>query len=202
MIEHSEQIRLFNSIGANLKRRLCAYAIGGTALMFHGLKERTKDIDLVFLNEKDRRNFTYALQQQGYLNALRNIKTLIIDYDKMKYKPMRFESHGKPNFDLFLKNIGPHVFSKSMKERCIQMHDFGNFRIFVTLPEDILFLKSITDRLTDKEDADLIAKNLNVDWKIIYAEAKKQKTLFFLKRFLKELKEQFGTDVPRNLLKY
>lgn len=192
MIEHSEQTELFEKIGKTLRKKTEVYTIGGTALMFYGVKERTKDVDLVFLDEKVRRRFADVLCKKfGYVNALKHIKILIKDYAEMKKKPLRLEAHGKPNFDLFLKYLGPLQFSERMKERCTQRHDFDNLSLLITAPEDILLLKSITDRVTDKEDAALIINKFKIDFDAIKKEAAAQNAEFFLEEFLDEVKKQF-----------
>ncbi|MFH0987149.1 MAG: hypothetical protein V1911_03845 [Candidatus Micrarchaeota archaeon] len=196
MIEHSEQIELFEKIGGELRKETQAYAVGGTALMFHGLKERTKDIDLVFTDRNARRRTAEVLQKKlWYANALRSIKTIVTDYEEMKNKPMRFECHGRPNFDLFLACLGQFKFSKSMQERAVQRHDFGNFHLYIAAPEDILLLKSITERITDREDAAAIIKGLKLDKKTLFAEAKSQGAGRLLSEFLAQVKKEFGSSL-------
>ena len=48
MITMEEQQSLFIAVGRRLSRRVTAYAVGGTAMMFQGFKDETLDIDLVF----------------------------------------------------------------------------------------------------------------------------------------------------------
>ncbi len=51
-INVKEQEELFNLIGRTLKKKIECYAVGGTAMMFLGIKETTKDIDLVLKKKK------------------------------------------------------------------------------------------------------------------------------------------------------
>ena len=60
MINVDEQQDLLQNIAKKLKRNITVYAVGGTAMMFHGIKDTTKDIDLVFDNEKDMKEFEDA----------------------------------------------------------------------------------------------------------------------------------------------
>ena len=53
MVKINEQTQLFEIIGAELKEKIECYVIGGSAMMFYGAKEDTKDVDLVFLKNKD-----------------------------------------------------------------------------------------------------------------------------------------------------
>ena len=54
MINLEQQNELFKLIGEILKDKLECYVIGGSAMMYYGMKGNTKDIDLVFEHEKDR----------------------------------------------------------------------------------------------------------------------------------------------------
>ena len=196
MIEHDEQVGLFKTVGKELRKKTEAYAIGGTALMFYGIKERTKDIDLVFTDGNARRRFAEMLRQKlWYENALRNIKMVVKNYERMEDKPLRLECHGRPNFDLFLNCLGALKFSKSMQERAIQRHDFGNFYLCIPAIEDVLLLKSMTERLTDREDAAIVIKNMKIRKEVLFGEAKKQHAETTLKEFLTEVEEQFGAKL-------
>ena len=48
MINLEQQNELFKVLGEKLKKRIECYVIGGSAMMYHGMKPSTKDIDLVF----------------------------------------------------------------------------------------------------------------------------------------------------------
>ena len=73
MINAVKQQDILLGIARKLKRRIESYAIGGTAMIFYGLKDTTKDIDLVFLNEKDKEEFKQAALDFGFseMNAVR-----------------------------------------------------------------------------------------------------------------------------------
>ncbi|MBI4919148.1 hypothetical protein HY837_04405, partial [archaeon] len=47
MISIEAQQKLLLAVSTNLKKKITVYAIGGTAMMFLGLKNSTLDIDLV-----------------------------------------------------------------------------------------------------------------------------------------------------------
>src|SRR3989344_2379422 len=73
MITIDQQQRLLFNVARRLKEKITAYAVGGTAMMFHGFKDATLDIDIVFENEKDRNTFKEAIKSLGYLemNAIK-----------------------------------------------------------------------------------------------------------------------------------
>ena len=53
MITIDRQQQLLLTIAKKLPTKITVYAIGGTAMMFHGFKDATIDIDLVFESKKD-----------------------------------------------------------------------------------------------------------------------------------------------------
>lgn len=52
MINLEEQISLFKIIGSQLKNKVECIVIGGSAMMFYGAKNATKDVDLVFFKKR------------------------------------------------------------------------------------------------------------------------------------------------------
>ena len=56
MISIKDQNQLLIQIGDKLPEEIVVYAIGGTAMMFLGLKDATKDVDLVFTDKKKEQN--------------------------------------------------------------------------------------------------------------------------------------------------
>jgi len=66
MISTIDQKNLLIEIGNKLPRELTVYAIGGTAMIFLGFKEATKDIDLVFTKKDDRKLFKEIAKSLGY----------------------------------------------------------------------------------------------------------------------------------------
>ena len=51
MIGIKEQNELFSLLGERLKKKVTCYVIGGSAMLYYGMKDVTKDIDLVFNDE-------------------------------------------------------------------------------------------------------------------------------------------------------
>ena len=65
-INLDKQNELFSDMGNRLKNRVEGYVIGGSAMMYHGAKPETKDIDIVFTNEKDQREIVNILKDFGF----------------------------------------------------------------------------------------------------------------------------------------
>lgn len=204
MITFKEQLELFKIIGEVLKERAECVAIGGSAMMFHGTKDKTKDVDLVFLKEKDRNEVKKALYSSGFDEKI--FKSIFAHYKIAKEKPIMME--GKDTrFDLFLKEIISFKMTDSILERIKEIHEFGKLIVKVIIPEDVILLKCATDREKDRIDAFNILKKFNINWEIIIQESINQtrngKKIFpvFLYDFLLELKEDLKADVPDRVIK-
>ncbi len=203
MITIELQQKLFLDISSQLKKPINAYAVGGTAMMFLGLKEATLDIDLVFETESDMNGFRKAAEKLGY----REINSAII-YGLKRNQPVMV-SLGEIRFDLFTANVINFVFSEDMQKRAKKnAHQFGSGLIVnIADPHDIILMKCATDRLKDTDDARKIIENTTrMDWRILTEEARNQIALgkymaaLELGYFLERLKEKIGVNIPKYVL--
>jgi hypothetical protein len=175
MINTQDQEELFKLIAQYLSDDLMCLAIGGTAMMFSGYKNTTKDIDLVFNSEKERQIFIKAIEQLGYKE-----KALFDIYDEKrranKSKPKMF-SRGDERFDLFAIDV--FGFKLDINTAFTQRHDFlGKKELIVkVLPKEyLILLKAITGRDKDEEDINTIVTiEKAIDWQFIVDEAIKQR---------------------------
>jgi len=198
MINTKDQEELLKLIADYLKKDVSCYAIGGTAMMFYGYKNATKDIDLVFLDKADRDEFIRAIKELGY--SERSMKEV---YDEkrqaMKSKPLMF-SRGDERFDLFLFDVLGFEFrgeyKEQIKEKRVFISDRGPELTVNLLPiEFVVLLKAITSREKDMEDIkDVLKIEKNLDWGLIIDEAVKQRgvkgwILYDLEEKMQELKK-------------
>lgn len=169
MIKIEEQEKILLAISKALKKKATAYAIGGTAMMFYGLKETTKDIDLVFESEEERDIFKEAAIAAGFESM-----DAITVYKNKKNRPEMVRT-GDVRIDLFVNDIILFRFSSAMKQRAKKAYQFGD-RLLLKAADmhDIILLKCATDRAKDIEDAFNIIKNMKVDWNIIIEGAENQ----------------------------
>ncbi len=199
MIGIDEQIEMLKLIGSELKKQTECVIIGGSAMLFYGLKSATKDIDIVFLSENSRKDFIEAAEETGFgrigSSNHKNGKSPII----MERKNARM--------DLFVNEIISFKLSPGIMSRVKEKHEFENLIADIVSPEDIIVLKCATDRAGDRKDAfDLIAK-LPINWDIIIDESvwqmKNGKKVFpvFLFDFLEELKEDYKAEIPNEIIK-
>jgi len=176
MITLDDQNALFKLISSYLRKDIICWAFGGTAMLFYGYKDSTKDIDLIFESVEDRDSFITAITEMGYAK-----KSLVNVYkeDKSKDKnaPLLY-SRGDERFDLFVKNIFRAELSSGMKKRFFARHDFAEKKsliLYIVSKEDIILLKSVTEREKDFEDIlKICTTDKNISWDIITDEAVSQ----------------------------
>ena len=196
MINTEDQEQLFKLIADYLDDDLECIAIGGTAMMFSGYKNATKDIDLVFSSEKDRKVFVKAIESLGY----RQKSLVFYDEKRRKFKNRpKIYSRGDERFDLFVKNVfGFEI--RFGKELIVQRHDFiGKKELIVqVLPKEyLLLLKAITGREKDYEDIEAVMKiEKDMDWELIVEEAVRQRKnnswiLIDLEETMQKLKKKY-----------
>ena len=202
MINLQEQISLFRIIGGQLKKKVECIAIGGSAMMFYGAKNTTKDVDLVFLKEEDLIEVKKILYNSGF-DERKNIKGIFRE-DEAAGKPVMMDGK-ETRFDLFLNEvIGFRIHEKTI-ERLKESHEFGNFIVKTASPEDILMMKGCTEREKDRDDAAELIKKFNINWNIILDEASNQTKIgiaafpLLIYDFLTELRDNFKVDIPKNI---
>lgn len=176
MINLEDQESLLKLISNYLKKDIVCWAFGGTAMMFYGYKDSTKDIDLVFESIEDREVFIEALERLGYTKrSLLNIYSE--EKSKHKNAPVMY-SRGEERFDLFVKKIFKIELSLEIKKRFFAKHDFTEKKslvIYIVSKEDIILLKAITEREKDFEDIlKICTTDKNINWDIITDEAVSQ----------------------------
>ena len=172
MINTQDQEQLFRLIADYLEKDISCIAIGGTAMMFAGYKTATKDIDLVFSKEADRKAFVKAIEQLGYKqHALMHI------YDEQRKqhpaKPQMY-TRGDERFDLFVNTVFGYKLSWN-QEVMTERHDFIGRKelvVYVVSKEELILLKAITGRERDYEDiTDIVKIEKDIMWDMIIDKA-------------------------------
>lgn len=199
MLGFNEQKELFVLLGKTLKKKVEAYVIGGSAMLFYNFsKTTTKDIDMVAFSEADMKILCHALERMGF--------KVFVEPSRHGY-PIRL-SLGDRIIDIFAESIMHIRVSESMLSRARERAEFGNFIALVASPEDIIFSKCMTDREGDRKDAADIISRTNIDWNTILAECEWQarhnpNKIFgvYLFDFLNDLAHDFGAEIPRDVVK-
>ncbi|MCK5283467.1 MAG: hypothetical protein KAK00_08740 [Nanoarchaeota archaeon] len=201
MINIDQQQKLLLNVSRRLTKKITAYAIGGTAMMFLGFKDTTLDIDIVFENVGDRNVFKEAVKSLGYLEM-----DAIKVYGVKRNQPQMLKLNDE-RFDLFVVQVIDFIFSEGMRKRAEQIHQFEDTLILkIADPHDIILMKCATDRLKDKDDARRIINATKINWDIIIQESEnqiklsKKRAAFELGCFLEDLKTKMKIDIPQEVL--
>lgn len=203
MINLQEQIGLFKIIGSQLKEKIECIAIGGSAMMFYGAKNATKDVDLVFSKKEDLDAVKNILYNSGF-NERKNIKGIFRESENAKPVMMDGED---TRFDLFLNEVIGFKIHTGVIERIKEVHNFWNLIVKTASPEDILMMKGCTERERDRDDAAELMKKFNINWSIVLNESSQQTKIgiaafpLLIYDFLTELRENYQADIPKNITK-
>ena len=200
MISIDEQQSILLNISRKLKGQITAFAIGGTAMMFLGLKNSTLDIDLVFKSIEDREWFIKAANKIGFAS----LDSAAI-YGKREDIPVMLKLSDF-RLDLFVDNVIDFDFSEEMQKRAKIIRQFEkNLVLKIANVHDIILMKCATDRLKDIDDARAIIQATNINWNLIAGEAKnqlylgKERAILDLGDFLEKLKGM-KLSIPNNVL--
>lgn len=160
-------------LGDHLEAPTDVYLLGGGNLILRGLKDSTKDVDLVVEDGQTFFALAALLQKLGYEER----RDLEDAYDKLD-PSIVLEKEGFPRWDIFEGTVaGQLQLTNAMIERCDRAIKFGNLRVHLLSLTDIFVFKSITEREGDLEDVALIARQADLDWNSIFEEIKTQEDL-------------------------
>ncbi len=198
MITLKQQETLFMEISRKLKKRIITYAVGGNAMIYWGHKDATVDVDMVFTDAHEMREFEEALKSSGYTGMDSSHV-----YGLKDNRPVLLKRTGQERFDLFLDKVIRFDFSDAMKKRAEKTFEYGeNLVIKVADYHDVFLMKCATDRGRDKADIKAILENEDIDWDIIISEACNQIRLgnggsvFDVLGECQKMKEEMGLRIP------
>ena len=161
--------RELDNISSSFRDQVTGYLIGGLAMIYHGVKNATKDVDIVFENEFEAMTFKENLLRNGF----KTVNIVTNEYEKMKTFSI-VEKSGTFRFDIFIRCVCDSlILSKGMIKRATKVPLSGNFNLFVISLEDIFLFKSITNRNDDLRDMSIIA-SVGLDWEMIDNELRGQ----------------------------
>ena len=162
--------RGLGELGDHLETPVDVYLLGGGNLILRGLKDSTKDVDLVVADGQTFFVIAESLQDLGYEER----SDLEAAYNQLD-PSIVLEKEGFPRWDIFVEAVaGQLQLTPAMIERCDQSFEYGNLHVHLLSLTDIFVFKSITEREGDLEDVALIARQADLDWKSIFQEIKTQ----------------------------
>ena len=158
---------LFEQLGKTLDGRVQVLLIGGAALLDYGLKDSTKDIDVICRSEGARVKLLGSAEELGFELSGPEKRHARLGINRVAMK-------GRHNLDIFAGKISyDFELSEAMWDRAIKSNTFGMIEMRYTSLEDIFIMKLIANRAGDIEDcAALVSAGL--DFGVIYEEIESQ----------------------------
>jgi len=185
-------------IGKIIEEEINIYLIGGGNMIIQGIKDSTKDIDLIIESTEDFYALTEVLEDLGY----RESSKVMGLYKNLQPSTIMYKENN-PRFDIFVKTVcGVIELSKSMKSNALFFKNFGKVTVHLISQEGIFIFKSITDREGDLEDVGAIAKKHSLNWKWIFEEViiqerkSKKRFSFAVLDTLEVLEDRYGIVSP------
>ncbi|MBX0305675.1 DUF6036 family nucleotidyltransferase [Haloarcula salinisoli] len=185
-------------IGQQLDTPLTVFLIGGGSMAFRGLKETTKDIDLIVSSGDDLSQLQAALLELGYVIVQEPDE----EYEELGAQRI-LENDDGCRIDVFNRQvIGKLILSSGIRERSERYLDPGHLVVELVSPEDIFLFKAVAGRVDDIEDMfSLIQTGLDFD--IVESELETQVELLeqelfvtYVNEALADLTEEHNVTTP------
>ena len=157
-------------LNAALPRKTRIFVAGGAAMAFYGLKEATKDIDVVVERRTELHSLVSALRAVGYKRPTGSLGTT---YTKMRASAILENTDGF-RWDIFERVIaGKLSLSTGMISRSRISYDKTKLHVRSLSNEDIFLLKSVTGRELDLDDMRIVAES-GINWNYVKTECQAQ----------------------------
>lgn len=185
-------------LGPVLDAPVTAFLIGGGAMGFRGLKDTTKDIDLVVTTDAEFERLFAALDDRGY----DEVSELDEAYQQLGAR-LCVENDDGCRIDVFNRQVANKlIFSDGMRERSEEYLTASEFSVRLTALEDIFLFKTVANRPDDIDDVNtLVQTNLNfeaIEREIETQVERLEGKLFttYIRESLDELYEQYEVQTP------
>ena len=167
-ISRKEEINeLFEQLGQVLEQKVEALLIGGAVMLELGLKDATKDIDVVCRSEEDKERLLAAAKALGF-----EIVGPEKRHERLGVK--RLAVKGGRNLDVFAERISYDFdLSEAMWQRATRIRSFGSLVIRDASLEDIFIMKMIANRPGDAKDCAALFSAV-LDYDSVYQEIEAQ----------------------------
>jgi len=140
-ISRREEVNeLFQQLGQTLEQKVEALLIGGAVMLELGLKDATKDIDIVCRSEEDKEALLASAKALGFQIVGPEKRHERLGVNRLAVK-------GGRNLDIFAERISYDFgLSDAMWQRATKIRSFGNLIIREASIEDIFIMKMIANR--------------------------------------------------------
>jgi len=168
---HEYIINELDKISSNITIPINLFVIGGLALIHFGLKEATKDIDVIVQSKSELEALTDALGSLGYRSP--SLVEISRAYEAMEASEI-LENDDRFRWDIFYGRVcGALSFSPEMISRANSFYEKKRLSVALASREDIFLFKGITEREADLDDMQLLAES-GLEWEVIEQECHSQ----------------------------
>jgi DNA-binding transcriptional regulator YhcF (GntR family) len=159
--------QLFKDIGKRMEQPVEIYLFGGENMRLKGLKNLTKDCDIVVRNRITFRLVKDLLIKMGYQQLGREH----FSEDDKRINPSAIMVHPhRSRVDLFTEQIANKLYlSEGMVKRS-DIQEFNKLKLGIMSNEDIFLLKSVTEREGDIVDMARLAQSAGFNWDVVFNE--------------------------------
>jgi hypothetical protein len=168
--EYSAIVGMFRELDDVIREPANIFMIGGGAMMKHGLKIMTKDIDIVVRTDREYDAVLDAFERLGFASDIPDGP-----YGRLSIPGIL--TRGDLRVDLFCREVcGKFSLSEGMASRASEERTgLKHISLRICSPSDIFLFKTMTEREGDEEDcANIIRDVADLDWSMILDEAVKQ----------------------------
>lgn len=145
--------RQFSELAGLIDDELTVYLIGGGALTLEGLKNATKDIDLIVREELELKQLWSVLRSAGYEPQ----EDLAEEYDELETAFILEKDRRR--FDVFREQVAGVIYlSDSMVSRSRHLFDEDGLSVRMVSLNDIFLFKAVANREDDVDDMVRIAQ--------------------------------------------
>lgn len=159
---------LFGALGSEIESPVDAYLIGGENMRIKGLKDSTRDCDIVVGTGREAGAVAGALRRLGYSES-----TLV--GSDARIRPMRvFEHPSKSRIDLFCRTVAGKMDLSGAMKKAAAASAFGRLRLCLIADEHVFLLKAVTGREGDIDDMASLASGSSehgrkrFDWNAVF----------------------------------
>jgi hypothetical protein len=171
-------------IGQQLDKPLTVFLIGGGSMAFRGLKDTTKDIDLIVSSGEDLGQLKAVLLELGY-DVVREPDE---EYEELGAQRI-LENDDGCRIDVFNQQvINKLILSPGIRERSERYLDPGNLVVELVSPEDIFLFKAVAGRVDDIEDMFSLMQT-GLDFDVVETELETQVELLEQELFVTYVNE-------------
>ena len=134
--DFNKVLNKFSELDKMSTKKINVYLIGGVVLLEQGLKQGTKDIDLILNNIEDYEYFIDLLKK----DRTHKLETPEKEYLKLKVSEIIIQDDFR--FDVFNKVVCDKLYlSNEMIDRARLIKEYKTFKLFMCSNEDILIFK-------------------------------------------------------------